>query len=370
MARIGKEPGNHATAIGTGLTRRQALRTAATATLLAMPAVIGARAADRSLKVSSYGGFFEQTLSKDVYPPFEKRSGIKVESLPQAEGTQFLIQLAQANKSGTAPMDLCLCGEEDVLRGRAQKVWRPFNKAKIPNMAKLPADYVQTGPAGVDAIGAMAWYMTLIANPDELKPLPDSWTTFWQKRPSAWGVNGGGDSSMFEITAATYFGGIGILDTKEGIDKVLAKIAEIKPNVKLWWDNEGTMQTAFQNDEVVGGTYYHDVAGTMAKSGTPIRSIFPKEGALQGYSCWCQPSSSTKTAEAEEFIDYFCTAEAQELVARFVGSAPVLPRRDLKLSDAEFNAVSSEQKPIRFNAPARVKFAGYMEQAFTKMITA
>ena len=368
MARTGKEPGTRTSLPAAGLTRRQAVL--AGAALLSMPAIHRARAADDTIKVSSYGGFFEQTLSKHVYPAFEKKTGIKVTSMPQAEGTQFLIQLAQANRSGAAPMDLCLCAETDVLRGRAQNVWRTFDKSKIPNLAKLPADYVATGPSGVDGVGAMAWYMTLIANPDELNPLPDSWTVFWTPRPSAWGVSGGGQSAMFEITAATYFGGIGILDTKKGIDKVLAKIAEIKPNVKLWWDDEGTMQTAFQNDEVVGGTYYHDVAGTMAKSGTPVKSIFPKEGALRGYSSWCQPSSSHKTEEAEAFADFFCTPEAQELVAKFVGSAPVLPRQDLNLTDAEFNAVSSEQTPIQFNAPARVKFASYMEQAFTRMVTA
>ena len=361
---------NRTTSTGAKLTRRQALRAAGTAALLAAPAIHGARAADRSLKVSSYGGFFEQTLSQHVYPAFEKSSGIHVDSMPQAEGAQFLIQLAQANKSGAAPMDLCLCAEEDVLRGRAQALWRPFDAAKVPNMTRVPASYMQSGPAGVDGIGAMAWYMTLVANPDELKPLPDSWTVLWTPRRGAWGVNGGGQSAMFEIAAALYFGGIGALDTKEGIDKVVAKISEIKPNVKLWWDDDGTMQTAFQNDEVVGGTYYHDVAGTMAKSGTPIRSIFPKEGALQGYSAWCQPSSSKKVAEAQEFTNFFCTPEAQELVARFVGSAPVLPRKALNLTDAEFNAVSSEGTPIRFNAPARVKYADYMEQQFTKMVTA
>ena len=356
--------------MGAGLTRRQAIGAAGAAALLALPAIHRARAADRSLKVSSYGGFFEQSLSQHVYPAFEKGSGIKVDSMPQAEGTQFLIQLAQANKSGAAPMDLCLCGEEDVLRGRAQSVWRPHETAKIPNIAKVSAGYIGEGPQGVDGIGAMAWYMTLVANPDELKPLPDSWTAFWDSKAKNWGVNGGGASAMFEITAACYFGGIGVLDTKEGIDKVLAKIAEIKPRVKLWWDDEGTMQTAFQNDEVVGGTYYHDVAGTMAKSGTPIRSIFPKEGALQGYSSWCQPTSSKKTAEAQEFINFFCTPEAQQLVARFVGSAPVLPHKDLDLTEEEFSAVSSDSTPIRFNAPARVRFTDYMEAQFTKMVTA
>lgn len=354
-------------------TRRGMLRgvgLAAGAALLPLPFIRPSYAA-RSLKVSAYGGFFEQSLSQHVYPEFTKASGITVESLPQSEGTQFLLQLAEANKGGTAPMDLCLCGQEDVLRGRAQGVWRGFSQAKLTNAGPIPDAYKHADRDTFDGVGAMAWYLSFVVNANEMKPLPDSWKVLWERQTTKpiWGLNGGGSSSLFEITASVYFGGIGVLDTHEGIDRVAAKMAELKPATKLWWDDEGTMQTALQNEEILGGTYFHDVAGTMVKAGTPVRSIFPKEGALQGFSSWCQPSASTRAAETLEFVQFSSTPQAQELIARFVGSAPVLPRAMLSLSDAEFAAVSSDKTPIPVAAQARVRDSAYFETAFTRMVT-
>lgn len=340
------------------------------AAALAMPAIKPSWAADRSIIVSTYGGFFEDSFREHIHPEFTKASGIKVVSQPQAEGAQFLIQLAQANKGGTAPMDLCMNSEEDNLRGRAQSVWKTFDTKKIANVGNVMPAFVAAGPGGVDGIGGLAWYETLVVNPDEVKPLPDSWTALWTPGKKIWGLSGGGTSALWEIAATLYFGGTGILDTHDGIDKVGVKIAELKAQTKLWWTDEGTMQTALQNDEVAGGTYYHDVAGTMAKAGTKVVSIFPKEGAFSGSGLWCQPTSSTKVDEALEFINFSCTPQAQELVARFVGSAPVIPRKMLNLTDAEFAAVSNEGKPIRANAASRLHNTDYFEQVYNRVITA
>ena len=349
------------------LTRRGLLVAGAAA--LSMPAIKPSWAAERSLTVSTYGGFFEDSFRDHIHPEFTKATGIKVVSQPQAEGTQFLIQLAQANKGGTAPMDLCMNSEEDTLRGRAQGVWKTFDTKRIPNIGNVMPAFIAAGPNGVDAIGGLAWYMTLVVNPDEVKPLPDSWTALWAPGKKIWGLSGGGASSLFEVAATIYFGGNAILDTHEGIDKVGAKLGELKAQTKLWWTDEGTMQTALQNDEVAGGTYYHDVAGTMAKAGTKVVSIFPKEGAFSGSGAWCQPTSSTKIDEALEFINFSCTPQAQELVARFVGSAPVIPRKMLNLTDAEFAAVSNESTPIRANAASRLKNSDYFEQVYTRVVT-
>ena len=129
------------------------------------------------------------------------------------------------------------------------------------------------------------------------------------------------------------------------------------------------MQTALTNDEVAGGTYMHDTAMIMARNGTPVRSIFPKEGAVENTNFWCQPSASTKVAEAQEFINFSCTPQAQELIARYVGSAPVLERSRLHLTDQEFAAVASSAPQIIAATQARYKFTEYMEQQFTRMVT-
>ena len=72
------------------------------------------------------------------------------------------------------------------------------------------------------------------------------------------------NSFLLEITAKTFFGGYDILNSQEGILTVLKKIAELKPNVKLWYRDEGQFQQALQSGEIPMGQYYHDVAGLAA----------------------------------------------------------------------------------------------------------
>jgi putative spermidine/putrescine transport system substrate-binding protein len=349
--------------------RRAVLAGAAAATLVA-PFIRPARAAERSLKVATFGGNFENSFVKYLYPEFEKATGIKVDSVSEPGGIQFLIQVEEANRAGQAPIDVCTGGQADVVRGSRLKLWRNFDLDKIPNHKLLADRFIHRNGAGVDGIGAMSWYQSLIVNPKVFKTLPTSWKILWEAgHPNAWGLSGGGDTDLFEITAATWFDGNASLATEEGILKVLAKIAELKPNVHVWWESEGTMQTAYENDEVIGGMYYHDVAGVMAKSGVPVVSIFPKEGAVIDFGSWCQPAASTKVAEAEEFVNFMISAKAQAMMTRNIGTAPLIDRALTDLTPAEFAAVSGDVPPISIAVEQRLEHLDFMDAQFTKMLT-
>jgi putative spermidine/putrescine transport system substrate-binding protein len=153
------------------LTRRAVLCGAAAAAWHAPGILIAAEA--RRLRVSTYGGYFERMFAEHVHPAFTKATGIQVQSIEQSEGAQFLFQLAEANKSGKPPMDVCCAGAIDALRGRALGLWRNLNPVRIPALSQLPARFVGHGATGIDSIGAMSWYMTLVVSPSELQPLPD-----------------------------------------------------------------------------------------------------------------------------------------------------------------------------------------------------
>ena len=351
------------------LTRRRVLGGAVALALTAVQSPSIVVAGERRLRVSTFGGYFERMFAGHIYPAFTKATGITVQSIEQSEGAQFLFQLAAANKAGKPPMDVCCSAAIDVLRGRAQSLWRHLDPARIPEATRLRTQFVGKTPTGIDSVGAMSWYMTMVVNPAELQALPDSWSVLWGRHPDSWGVMTGSQSPIFEIAAKLFFGGTDALLHKEGIDAVIHKIAEIKGNVKLWWQDEGTMQTALTNEEVAGGTYMHDTAMIMARNGTPVRSIFPKEGAVEATNFWCQPSASTKGAEAEEFINFCSTPEAQEMIARYVGSAPVLERSKLRLTDKEFASVSPSIPSIPAATQARFTLEDYMEQQFTRMVT-
>jgi putative spermidine/putrescine transport system substrate-binding protein len=353
------------------MSRRSLLRGAAlvgAAAAVNVPFTRPAYAA-RSLKVSTFGGYFEEGFKNVIYPAFRQATGIAVASIAQSESTSFLLQLQQAGSAGAVPMDICCMNQTDLLRGRELRLWQNYNAGKVANLELLPDRYVGRTNEGIDGIGAMGWYQTLVINKDEMKTPPDSWKSLWDPaHRSAWGLHSGGESGLFEIVAGTWFGGNDILNTRAGIDKVLAKIAELKPNVKLWWEEEGTMQTALENADVIGGQYYNDVAHTIAKNGTPVVSVFPKEGGLLDYGAWALLASSKKQAEAVEFVNYTLTPEAQALMARHAGLVPLLDRSKMNLTRAEFDGVSSDIPPLAMAAAARVKHQSYMDQQFTKML--
>ncbi len=354
------------------VSRRSLLKGAgvvAAASVMGAPFIRPSYAA-QTLRISNFGGFFEQAFAKDVYPAFTKATGIAVQSLPQSGSAQFLIQLGQAIQAGSAPMDVCCAGQADVIRGRQQGLWASIDEAKLKNLGNIMPGYIYKTDKGVDGIGAMAWYITMIANPSEFDKLPDSWTAMWEPRASAWGVQGGGQTMLFDIVASVYFDGPQILDSEAGIDKVIAKIAELKPNVKLWWTDEGSMQSSYQNDEIIGGMYFHDVSMIMKDEGTDVVSIFPKEGAVLGYNAWCVPKVATVSDATLAFLDWSATPECHELIARHVGSAPLIERSKLNLTDAEFSRVSHEGKPIVVASDFRVKHADYMAQQMLKMLGA
>lgn len=344
---------------------------AATGGLLAAcsPKAGGGAGASGKLKISTYGGNFEQAMSEHVYPVFEKATGIQVESISQPSGLQFLLQLIEANKAGIAPMDLCISTMQDIGRGRKAGLWRIRDPKPLTNLGNLPPQYVAQTDKGIDGVGALGWFLAFVVNPDLVKPAPDSWTALWAPgNKDAWGLNGGA-GLLFEITAKTWFGGTEILDTEAGILKVLGKIAELKPNTKLWWESEGTMQTALENGEVKGGVYFADVAATLKAGGTPLQIVFPKEGAVIDFGCWVQPNASKKIAEADAFINFMCGPEAQALIARKVNAPPLIRKELLDLTPEEFAKVSSNVPPIDVNYKARAEHLDFMATRFNQMVS-
>ncbi len=190
---------------------------------------------------------------------------------------------------------------------RNANLWRTRDPAATGE-PRQPAGAVCLDRAeGRRRVGALGWYLIFVINFEKIKPAPDSWTALWDpSRKDAWGLNGGGGASLlFEVASATYFGGTEILNTEAGILKVLDKIAELKPNTKLGVESEGTMQTALENGEVEG-------VSISPTSPPPWRRRRAGEGGLsQGRArsstsaAGCQPSASTKVAEADAFIPGF-----------------------------------------------------------------
>jgi len=329
--------------------------------------------AEKTLRVGTYGGYFQDSFDKHIFPDFTKETGIEVESIAEPTGEAWLVQLEQAAKAGQAPADVSMMAMGPMLRGQKRDLWTALDLAKIPNHKNLLAPFVHRYPDGrVDGIGAVSWYITLVSNTKVFPEAPKSWAEMWtpDKKDKLGLLALATNSFLLEITATTFFGGVQILDTQEGILKVMDKLAELKPNVKLWYRDEGQFQQALQSGEIPMGQYYHDVAGLAAADGHPVRTTFPKEGGVMDSGVWAVSKASKKLEEAYIFIDYMSRPDIQAKMSRKVGTAPTVKRELTDLTDAEFDSVSSAIPPIipRYDIYFEL-YGDWINQKWTEMVT-
>ncbi len=339
------------------------------AAVLAMPNIL--RAQDKSLKVGVYGGYFKDSFDKNIFPEFTKATGITIESVAEPTGEAWLVQLEQASKAGAAPADVSMMSQVSMLKGQTTKLWTPLDIAKIPNAKNLLDRFVNKYPDGaVAGIGAVSWYITLVTNTDVYKEAPTSWAAFWDKaNADKLGLLAlVSNSFLLEITAKTFFGGTNALDTEEGLLKAFDKLAEVKPNVRLWYRDEAQFEQSLKSGEIPMGQYYHDVTGLAASEGHPVRSTFPKEGGVQDSGCWALSRASKKVEEAHIFIDYMSQPAIQATLSRKVGTSPTVKRELLDLNEKEFASVSSDIEPIIPRYDLYTTKADWLNQKWTELI--
>lgn len=328
-------------------------------------------AQDRSLKIGAYGGYFKDSFDKHVFPLFTEETGIAVESIAEPTGEAWLVQLEAAARAGQAPADVSMIAQTPLLRGTGSGVFAPLPQSSMQNLEYVRPQLLNRDDAGeLIGVGAVSWYITLVTNTDVFPTAPDSWTELWADHKNQLGLLAlPSNSFLLEITAHSYFGGTDVLGSQEGIGQVLDKLAELKSNVQLWYRDEGQFQQALQSGEIPMGEYYHDVTGLAASEGFPVRSTFPKEGAVLDSGSWVVSKASDKVEDAARFIDWFSQPRVQDLVARNVGTAPTVERTFLTLTPEEFASVSSEIEPIVPNYRMYIDQGDWLNQQWSERIT-
>lgn len=329
--------------------------------------------AGAKIKVSTYGGFFEENF-RTFYPDFTKQTGVEVESIAEPTSEVWVVQLEQAVKAGTAPpADISMLSGVGIQRAINGDILATYAPSDVPSSSQLADGFVRTDDAGmVTGIGAVSWYITLVSNTERVAESPDSWTAFWDP---AWEnelalLKNAANSYLIEITAASYFGGYDILETQEGVVEVLTKLQELKSNVKLWYRDEATAQQALNTGEVSLGQFYHDITTYAASQGEPLRSVFPTEGAMLDSGFWAVTKTTESLPACVAFIDYMSQPSIQAELARTLGTTPTAKRDTMDLTDEEYEAVGGPGP----EAALRPKYEMYdvwedwIDQQWTEMI--
>ncbi len=353
------------------INRRTILKgTAAAGGILSAPSVLRRAWADEPIKVSSYGGYFEDMLSQYAYPAFTKETGIEVETISQPGGFQWFVTLKSSIDAGSPAVDVTMAAQGSMRR--IPEIFIPLEEANVPNLVNVP-DYLVLRNESETPVGApvLAWYATFVTNTERWPEPPASWGDAWD--PKFEGELGWArqisSSYLIDIVAAVFHGGNEIMDTDEGLIACMEKAAELKDNVRLWFNDEGQFQAMLQSGELTAGQYYHDVTQVMILDGFPVLSTFPKEGGIIDFGSWCIAQGSDKVDVCYEFINWSVSPEAQTLITDNLWTAPVLPRGMLPdLSDESFNRASSTIRPIIPNYQVYVDKGDWLEEKWEELL--
>lgn len=329
------------------------------------------RAAEKKLRVGLYGGYFKDTFDAEIFPDFTAATGIEIESVGEPTGEVWLIQLQQAAKAGASPVNISMMAGVPVIRGANSGLWAPLDPKKIPNIKYIKPDLVRLNAQGeVVAIGATSWYVTLVSNTDVYPEAPTSWKDIWDpKYKDSLGLLANvGNSYLLEVAAKVYFGGIDHLDTDDGIREACAKVGELKPNVRLWYRDEAQFEQALKSGEIPMGQYFHDVTRLAVRDGFPVRSTMPIEGGIYDYGTWAVTKAAAASLDlAYVYMDYMSQPSTQATLARKLGSAPVVERSSMDLTNEEFDSVSSEIDPVRPHYEMQALKTDFINQVWTEM---
>jgi putative spermidine/putrescine transport system substrate-binding protein len=326
-----------------------------------------------SITVSTYGGFFEENFAA-MYPAFTEETGIEVVSKAQPTSEVWVVQLKQAIDSGTPPpADVSMLSGVGIQRAINGGILATYPQSALTNAGNIAEGYIRNDDAGnVSGVGNVSWYITIVSNTERVAESPTSWAAFWDP---AWEnelalLRNAANSYLLEIAATVYFGGYDILDTEEGIVEVMQKVAELKPNVKLFYRDEAQAQQAFNTGEVSLGQFYHDITTFAASQGEPLRSVFPEEGAILDSGFWAVTQTTENLGGCVAFIDYFCRPEIQAELARTLGTTPTAKQELMDLTDEEYEAVGGPGPDAALRPKYEIydEFEDFIDQNWTELI--
>ena len=357
----------------TSLNRRHFIKTTGVvASGLAVGTYLPRAWAAEPMKVSAYGGYFEDSLAEFVYPEFTKATGIEIESVSQTGSDSWFVSIDTALKAGGDPPTDVTMGGGQAPR-RFGHLYQNLDESLIPGSSNIP-DYLlhRKDDGGLDSVAVLAWYSIFVTNTDVYPDAPESWSDMWlPKYKDSLGIGSEVTGNyMLDAIQKTFYAGQDMMSTKEGLTILMEKLVSLKPNVRLWYRDEGQFQSALQQGEIPAGQYYHDVTLLAIADGFPLRSTFPKEGGIIDFGNWGLVQGSKKVSQAHLFMDYTSQPEVQAKIANSMGVAPIVERDKLPMTDEEFDLVSSPIEPVVPNYAAYVQHGDWLNETWQTMLTA
>lgn len=320
--------------------RRTFLASAAAAGAVAGFAGMPRARADRPFTFTSWGGALSDAEKAAFTDPFAASKGIEIVNASPTE-TAKIKAMVQA---GAVEWDLVDVGGRTVWQGGKEGFLEELDLAKIPNATNLEKGWVSPyGIATSTGASIIAWSTN--AFPDGG---PQSWADFWDVKrfPGARGLY---KYFYYNYEAALLAAGVKREEvfpvTKEKAEMALAKIAELKPNISVWWGAGAQPPQLLSTGELALSSAWSGRILAATAEGAPVGYTF-KDG-IAWANWWVIPKGSPNAAVAHELLNYALAPENQAKLLELKTYGPVL--------SAATEGADAETKKILVMSPDNIK---------------
>ncbi len=295
---------------------RWSISAAAALAVLALSAP-AALAQQKTLYVAGYGGSFEQTMRKEIFPAFEAKHGVKVEYIA-GNSTDTLAKL-QAQK-GNQQIDVAIVDDGPM--------YQAIQLGFCGKIAGLPAadlfDAARFKDDKAVAIGLVATGLMYNTKYYAEKgwPAPTSWNDLKDPKikkllviPPINNTYG-----LYTLMMFARMNGGGEKSVEPGF-KVMKD--EVNANVLAYEPSPGKMTELFQSGQAVLAVWGSGRVQSFANTGYPVDFVYPKEGAVTLLASACPIEKANASPLASEFIKAMLEPSLQLILLKDYGYGPV-----------------------------------------------
>jgi len=265
-----------------------------------------------TLTISIWGGGYGAMWKKHAAEPFEKKTGHKV-VIDGGRSSERLSKLIATKGRGT---DLIFLTDYQMAIANEKGLLSPVNAGNVKSMGQL-YDFAKDPLGGglcpaITVIGAGIAY-----NKNHFSAAPTSWNALFRKdlkgRPGYPNITQSYSPLVLIRLAEMSGGGL------KSIDAGFSKLAGIKNNVQIFRLFE-ILDAINQGDASVA-----PMLNIFVKKDpkVPLSFSWPADGGIGILNLGCVVKGTKNQALAEQFLDFYLSAENQLHIAKSGGDSPV-----------------------------------------------
>jgi putative spermidine/putrescine transport system substrate-binding protein/spermidine/putrescine transport system substrate-binding protein len=331
---------------------------------LALLLSISCRKSSPTLGLLVWEGYADPSFVAD----FEKKCQCKVSASYMGSSDEMVAKL----RGGSAANYDIISPSSDVATMLATTgLAAPLDLSKIPSykdlMPKLTSLPLVKSGGNVYGVPFQWGPNPLLYDTTAFPQPPESWSILWDPKLK-------GKVSLWDDLSSVYMAaqvlGYDQPDphalyhlSDEQLEKVKAKLIELKPNVRKLWSTGGELTNLFENHEVQIAMGWPLMTNQLRKRNFPIGETIPKENTTGWIDHLMITSASEHKELAHQFLEYLVEAKTQQQVSAVTGYLPVNPDVAQYLSAEEkknlhLDDLDNYQRRIYFweNVPRRDRY--------------